>query len=155
MAAQQGGGGGRSSSSSSWLMNAYVTFHKKHERLKNYVHNGFRYPLPPWGRTLMGFVYFSLPVLGGYHVMQWAISKSHEEIGIRGTLNVKAKSWGNTKTNMRTNCFPYANDFIRSFCCVAHCPPCTLCFGTRHFIYDIDHQGKSYKRNKLKDLVTK
>jgi len=52
--------------------------------LKNYVHNGFRVPLPPWGRAVMGFVYFSLPVIGGYYVMQWAISKSHEEIGERG-----------------------------------------------------------------------
>jgi hypothetical protein len=74
--AQQGG--------ASWLLNAYHEFHKRHEHVKNYVHNGFRYPLPPWGRTIMGFVYFSLPVIGGYHVMQWAISKSHEEIGERG-----------------------------------------------------------------------
>ncbi|CAB9518005.1 expressed unknown protein [Seminavis robusta] len=67
-----------------WLMNTYASFHRRHERLKNYVHNGFRYPLPPWGRAVMGFVYFTLPVIGGYHVMQWAISKSHEEIGERG-----------------------------------------------------------------------
>jgi len=65
-------------------MNAYLKFHDRHERLKNYVHNGFRVPLPPWGRAVMGFVYFSLPVIGGYYVMQWAISKSHEEIGERG-----------------------------------------------------------------------
>ena len=71
------GGGSR-------LMNAYLSFHQRHERLKNYVHNGFRYPLPPWGRAVMGFVYFSLPVVIGYPVMQWAISKSHAEIGERG-----------------------------------------------------------------------
>jgi len=58
--------------------------HQKHERLKHYVHNGFRYPLPPWGRAVMGFVYFSLPVIGGWHIMQWAISKSHASIGERG-----------------------------------------------------------------------
>jgi hypothetical protein len=72
-------------SSGSRLMDAYMTFHKKHERLKNFVHNGFRYPLPPAGRAFMGFVYFSMPVIGGYYVMQWAISKSHEEIGENGT----------------------------------------------------------------------
>lgn len=32
----------------------------------------------------MGGVYFTLPILGGYHVMQWAISKSHESIGVYG-----------------------------------------------------------------------
>jgi hypothetical protein len=38
----------------------------------------------------MGFVYFSIPVVGGYAVMQWAISKSHASIGERGEkLQVK------------------------------------------------------------------
>jgi hypothetical protein len=34
----------------------------------------------------MGGVYFTIPVVGGYWVMQWAISKSHETIGKRGEL---------------------------------------------------------------------
>eukprot|EP00586_Coscinodiscus_wailesii_P018404 CAMPEP_0172496976 /NCGR_PEP_ID=MMETSP1066-20121228/94725_1 /TAXON_ID=671091 /ORGANISM="Coscinodiscus wailesii, Strain CCMP2513" /LENGTH=108 /DNA_ID=CAMNT_0013269543 /DNA_START=141 /DNA_END=467 /DNA_ORIENTATION=- len=38
----------------------------------------------------MGCFYFSIPLIGGYHVMQWAISKSHESIGERGEkLKVK------------------------------------------------------------------
>jgi hypothetical protein len=61
-------------------------FQERHERLKNYVHNGFRYPLPPWGRNVMGFVYFCIPVVGGYYVMQWAIGRSHRSIGPRGEL---------------------------------------------------------------------
>jgi hypothetical protein len=32
----------------------------------------------------MGFIFFSLPVIGGYHVMLWAITKSRKEIGERG-----------------------------------------------------------------------
>ncbi len=32
----------------------------------------------------MSCVYFSIPVVGGYSVMQWAISKSHESIGEKG-----------------------------------------------------------------------
>ncbi len=32
----------------------------------------------------MGCIYFSIPVIGGYQVMQWAISKSHDSIGIHG-----------------------------------------------------------------------
>jgi len=32
----------------------------------------------------MGCFYFTIPVVGGWYVMQWAISKSHDEIGLRG-----------------------------------------------------------------------
>jgi hypothetical protein len=32
----------------------------------------------------MGCFYFSIPLVGGHYVMQWAISKSHESIGERG-----------------------------------------------------------------------
>lgn len=59
-------------------------FHQRHERLKKAVHEGFRYPLPKWGRITMGFVYMTIPIIGGYFVMQWAISKSHESIGEYG-----------------------------------------------------------------------
>jgi hypothetical protein len=37
-------------------------------------------PLPKWGRAIMGFVYFSIPVIGGYQVATWAISKSEATI---------------------------------------------------------------------------
>jgi hypothetical protein len=56
----------------------------RQERLKNYIHNGFRYPLPKYGQYIMGFVYFSIPVISGWYVMQWAISKSHDSIGYNG-----------------------------------------------------------------------
>ena len=59
-------------------------FHEAHERLKHRIHHGWRYPLPPWGRAVMGCVYFSIPVVSGWYVMQWAISKAHENIGERG-----------------------------------------------------------------------
>lgn len=58
--------------------------HLRHERLKHAIHHGWRYPLPPWGQAMMGFVYFCVPLIGGWNVMQWAISKSHESIGVRG-----------------------------------------------------------------------
>lgn len=66
------------------FLNAIKSFHDRHERLKKVVHEGFRYPLPPWGRFLAGCFYFSLPIVGGYHVMQWAISKAHDSIGENG-----------------------------------------------------------------------
>jgi len=55
-----------------------------HERLKHRIHNGWRYPLPPWGRAVMGGVYCSIPVVSGWYIMQWAISKAHENIGEQG-----------------------------------------------------------------------
>ena len=65
-------------------------FHESHERLKHKVHNAWRMPLPKWGQICMGFFYFSIPVVGGYQVMMWAISKSHDSIGVKGEkLHIK------------------------------------------------------------------
>ena len=62
----------------------FTRLHQSHERLKRSVHEGMRYPLPTWGRRFMGFVYFTIPIVGGYYVMQWAISKAHDSIGPNG-----------------------------------------------------------------------
>ena len=69
-----------------WFVAGVRDFQVRHNRLKKAVHEGWRYPLPRWGQAAMGFVYFCIPVVGGYFVMQWAISKSHESIGERGEL---------------------------------------------------------------------
>ena len=41
-------------------------------------------PLPWWGRVIMGCFYFSIPVVGGWNVMQWAIGRAHDSIGEKG-----------------------------------------------------------------------
>jgi len=66
------------------ILDAIRNLSEKHDRVKKYVHTAWRVPLPRWGQYMMGCVYFSIPVIGGYQVMQWAISKSHESIGPRG-----------------------------------------------------------------------
>mmetsp|Transcript_9216 Transcript_9216/g.11620 ORF Transcript_9216/g.11620 Transcript_9216/m.11620 type:complete len:145 (+) Transcript_9216:68-502(+) len=66
------------------ILDAARGFNERHERLKNYVHTAWRVPLPRWGQVLMGCFYFSVPVVGGWHVMQWAISKAHDSIGEKG-----------------------------------------------------------------------
>jgi hypothetical protein len=71
----------------SWIR----TISDRHERIKEYIHNGFRYPLPKYGQYFMGFVYFSIPVISGWYIMQWAISKSHQSIGYYGE-NLPTKS---------------------------------------------------------------
>ena len=98
-------------------MNWLYELHQRHERLKHFVHNGMRYPLPPWGQKVMGLVYFSIPVFLGYHVMQWAISKAptaiemEEQEGVYGNKRVTkdgreilvgAGGWGGG-VNLATN----------------------------------------------------
>eukprot|EP00591_Stephanopyxis_turris_P001994 CAMPEP_0195524126 /NCGR_PEP_ID=MMETSP0794_2-20130614/23795_1 /TAXON_ID=515487 /ORGANISM="Stephanopyxis turris, Strain CCMP 815" /LENGTH=127 /DNA_ID=CAMNT_0040654287 /DNA_START=189 /DNA_END=572 /DNA_ORIENTATION=+ len=34
----------------------------------------------------MGCVYMTIPIVGGYYMMQWAIEKSHKSIGAKGEL---------------------------------------------------------------------
>ncbi len=65
---------------------SFQTFNQRHERLKNYVHTAWKVPLPKWGQFAMGCFYFSVPVVGGWYVMQWAIEKSHKSIGPKGEL---------------------------------------------------------------------
>ena len=64
---------------------------EKHERLKKKIHN-FRIPLSKNGQRVMFFVYFSIPIITGYHVMQWAIGKSEENLGAQGEILKSRKS---------------------------------------------------------------
>lgn len=44
---------------------------ERHERLKKKIHST-RIPLSKNGQRVMAAVYFSIPVVAGYYVMQWA-----------------------------------------------------------------------------------
>mmetsp|Transcript_9949 Transcript_9949/g.12535 ORF Transcript_9949/g.12535 Transcript_9949/m.12535 type:complete len:151 (+) Transcript_9949:40-492(+) len=66
------------------ILNAARKFNERHERLKKHVHTAWRVPLPKWGRVVMGCIYFSIPVVGGWNVMQWAIGRAHDSIGEKG-----------------------------------------------------------------------
>ena len=55
----------------------------RHEALKERIH-AFRIPLSPAGQRVMGLVYFCIPVVAGYYIMQSAISQSHKNIGVNG-----------------------------------------------------------------------
>jgi hypothetical protein len=56
-----------------------------HTALKERIH-AYRIPLPPAGQKLMGFVYFSIPVIGGYSIMQWAVAQSAVNLGAQGEM---------------------------------------------------------------------
>jgi hypothetical protein len=76
--------------SQSWWLTKIHDFNQAHTRLKHTVHTTWKYPLPPWGRFAMGCLYFSMPVVAGYYVSIWAVSKSEatvqERFGHGGTL---------------------------------------------------------------------
>lgn len=44
---------------------------ERHERLKKKIHST-RIPLSKNGQRFMAAVYFSIPVVSGYYIMQWA-----------------------------------------------------------------------------------
>jgi len=66
--------------SQSWILTKLHEFNAAHNRLKHHVHTAWRYPLPPWGRAVMGFVYFSIPVVVGYTVSSWVVSQSEATV---------------------------------------------------------------------------
>jgi hypothetical protein len=68
------------------IFEAARNFNQSHERVKKYVHTAWRMPLPKWSQFAMGCFYFSVPVVGGWHVMQWAIGEAHKSIGPKGEL---------------------------------------------------------------------
>jgi hypothetical protein len=69
--------------SQGWLRRKVHEFDQAHNRLKHTVHTAWRYPLPPWGRAVMGCIYFSIPVIIGYNVSTWAVSQSEATIDER------------------------------------------------------------------------
>lgn len=55
----------------------------RHRRFVKRVH-AFRIPLSPAGQRVAQMVYFSIPVICGYFIMDWATSKAWEEIEFGG-----------------------------------------------------------------------
>ncbi len=53
----------------------FKKFSERHEALKERIHN-FRMPLSPMGVRIMKVVYFTIPIVGGYYIMQVAIGYS-------------------------------------------------------------------------------
>mmetsp|Transcript_10141 Transcript_10141/g.12654 ORF Transcript_10141/g.12654 Transcript_10141/m.12654 type:complete len:115 (+) Transcript_10141:430-774(+) len=61
-----------------------------HQRLKHKIHNN-RIPLSPMGQKFMGFVYFTIPLIGGYFIMQWTVNRSNAKWNINekdGTYSI-------------------------------------------------------------------
>jgi hypothetical protein len=52
---------------------------ERHEQLKKKIH-AFRIPLSPTGQKIMACVYFSIPVICGLFIMDYAIGKSRPTV---------------------------------------------------------------------------
>ena len=57
---------------------------KRHQELKERIH-AFRIPLSPNGRRFMGFVYFTIPIISGYYLMQYVNSIAEKNLGEKGS----------------------------------------------------------------------
>jgi hypothetical protein len=69
-------------------------FSERHEALKKRIHS-FRLPLSAPLRAVMGLIYFSIPVIGGYYIMQAAIGQSEKNLGAHGE-RLRTASGGQT-----------------------------------------------------------
>jgi hypothetical protein len=104
--------------SQSWLISKVHEFNQAHNRLKYTVHTAWRYPLPPWGRFLMGCFYFSIPVTVGYTLYSKNVMKVEETMKER--LGVSGKHFHNSNMlvafpstwNIFVMCLPLSFYFI-------------------------------------------
>ena len=62
---------------------------KNHEALKKRIHN-FRLPLSPFYLKVAQMVYFTIPIVIGYQIMEWTTSKSIQNLGASGELMKKS-----------------------------------------------------------------
>ena len=57
------------------MFTSFKRLSERHEALKERIHN-FRLPLSPMGVRIMKVIYFTVPIIGGWYIMQAAIGYS-------------------------------------------------------------------------------
>eukprot|EP01038_Epipyxis_sp_PR26KG_P004563 gene4563-6435_t len=70
---------------------------RRHEELKKRIH-AFRIPLSPNKRRFMGLVYFCIPVVSGYYIMQYTTGQAEKNLH-HLTVNKKENRGINQKEN--------------------------------------------------------
>ncbi|KAL7564180.1 hypothetical protein ACA910_021037 [Epithemia clementina (nom. ined.)] len=96
------------------LLKLLVELHERHERLKRFVHEGLRYPLPPWGQNVMKGVYFTIPLIAAFYLLERTLKHIDENTRQRSEELLKYQLNKN-KSNNGTESDPEAspNDFIK------------------------------------------
>lgn len=77
------------------VLKFFANLSEEHEKLKKRIHS-FRIPLSPTGQRIMGFVYFSIPIIIGYFIMDSANSQAKHNLE---NLSRKSRSHEVTKQN--------------------------------------------------------
>lgn len=65
-------------------MNFFTDIYERHERLKKRIHS-FRMPLSPAGQKGMAIVYFTIPIVIGFYIMQAAKGQADVNLGKDGS----------------------------------------------------------------------
>lgn len=63
-----------------------------HEQLKRRIH-AFRVPLSPTGQAAMGVLYFTVPLVAGWHIYSWQAERTEREIPANVRLVLLARSF--------------------------------------------------------------
>lgn len=74
----------------------------RHQRLKARIH-AFRMPLSKRGQIAMNLVYFSIPVIGGHYIMQWANGQAPGNLRNAGVLPESGEGRARSKTEVQNN----------------------------------------------------
>ncbi|CAB1114129.1 unnamed protein product [Ectocarpus sp. CCAP 1310/34] len=88
-------------------------FSAGHQRLKERIHN-FRIPLSRPGRIAMSIVYFSIPVVGGHYLMQWAQERAQVNLTDAGVLPKPGETPTRSKTHEQNAAIKKQLEEIRS-----------------------------------------
>ncbi len=69
-------------------------FSRRHEELKRRIH-AFRIPLSPMGIRVMKVVYFTIPIIGGYFLMEKVKERAEFNLGINGEKMTRRNRYAN------------------------------------------------------------
>lgn len=78
------------------MMDFMKSIPARHEALKKRIHN-FKYPLSPFYLKVVQGVYFTIPIVIGYYIMEWSTAQSVKNLGARGELMKQKAALQGTK----------------------------------------------------------
>ena len=78
------------------MMDFMKSIPARHEALKKRIHN-FKYPLSPFYLKVVQGVYFTIPIVIGYYIMEWSTAQSVNNLGARGELMKQKAALQGTK----------------------------------------------------------
>lgn len=84
----------------------------RHQRLKERIHS-FRMPLSKRGQVAMNMIYFAIPVVGGYCLMQWAHGRAQVNLRGAGVLPEFGEARTRSTTEVQNNALQNRLDKVK------------------------------------------